>query len=153
MSENIKKALKKRPNQKPRLTPQRIDKIAELYARGLDTRTIADLAGIGQSTLYDWINRYPELREAIEERKSGSINMLMGKMEELADAKNIGAVKYLLARNRSEYSEKQQINVTAENYNYNYKVKDPNGKVIDGINWGSVLLPEGKSSDHEELEE
>ena len=132
-----------------KMTDKVIDKLIELISKGIDTRSACDIVCIGESTWYDYAKKHPEVLERLEEAKSNRIAYLMSKIEDLADNKNLGALKYIISRTKPEYSEKQQVNVTGENYNYNYNVRDPKGNVIQGINWDNVLESD---KDKEELE-
>lgn len=59
-----KLASKKKPGRKSKYTPQVTEKIFEALQCGCTRRAACASAGIGESTLNDWLNAYPEFSAA-----------------------------------------------------------------------------------------
>lgn len=51
-------------------TPERVDTILTAIRGGNYSETAASLAGVGKSTFYEWVEKYPDFADAVEEAKS-----------------------------------------------------------------------------------
>lgn len=59
------------------LTPENLKKITDWVSQGVTYETIAKNIGIAVSTFHLWINRYPELKKAVEGGAEGKTEVVM----------------------------------------------------------------------------
>lgn len=89
-----------------RPTPEHLEKIEQLAAKGYTLDGIACEIGLHSNTLSDKINTIPEINEAYERGLAKITGQMINKLVEQANQGNIAAIIYFLkARNKSYWSD------------------------------------------------
>jgi hypothetical protein len=88
----------KRPVGKPpiEITPDIISKAENYASRGLTKEQIAHCLGMGYSTLFEKINDYPELAEALKRGKSNGVAMVADNLLKNVKKGNVTAQIFFL---------------------------------------------------------
>ena len=95
------------------ITKEVIRKAEKHAAQGLSREQIAHVLGLGVSTLYEKLNDYPELLEAINRGKSKGLEQITNALFKKATGGDVTAQKYYL-NNRDNDRWKDRIESKAE---------------------------------------
>ena len=102
------------------ITKELCKKAEKLSAQGLTREQIAQVLGMGVSTLYEKLNKYSDLLEAIEEGKAKGIATVTNALFKKATEGDVPAQKYYL-NNRDNRNWKDRIENKVE-----FEDKTPN---------------------------
>lgn len=76
----------KKTGRKSKYTPERVKKIVQLIEEGNFADTSAKLAGIGESTFYQWKQRHEEFAEVIKKAEATRESNLLSEIVNAKDA-------------------------------------------------------------------
>ena len=84
------------------------DKAREMASRGLTVAQIADCLGLGERTIYEKQNEFPQFMQAIKKGRAEGINSVTNALFEKATQGNVTAmIYYLKVRDRENWGENQ----------------------------------------------
>ncbi len=94
-------------------TPQMIKKVSAALKKGMTYKYAAELAGISETTFYDYMHKHPEFSEAVKASKAANAQYCMDRIVELADErKDPRAYQWILANgHRDQYHTKQETEI------------------------------------------
>jgi hypothetical protein len=115
--------MRKKSGPKPRLkiTSEMLEEVKVLSGRGLTQEQIYKYYRVSNATWYNYIQKYPELGNAIAEGRSKTISFVSGKLMELIKLGNLSAIIFYL-KTRGGYTEDKidnDRNLSANNDNPN----------------------------------
>lgn len=98
-----------------KITKAVLSRAKRLASQGLTREQISKSMRMGESTFYDKLNKYPELREAIEEGELNGIEKLTNSLYKKAVKGDLGALKYSLNnRDKENWKERHEVKVDVE---------------------------------------
>ena len=93
------------------ISPDGLLTIKGYARRGLSNEQIAAAIGINQNTLYEWINRYSEISEALKEGRRP-------RQEEIEDALEKSATGYTITKTTKVFKEGREVERKEETIYY-----------------------------------
>jgi transposase len=105
------------------ITPEVIKKAESLSAQGLTMSQIANVLGIGESTLYEKQAKYPEFSEAIKRGRDKGVETITNALFQKAkDGDNTAMIFYL--KNRAGWKDKVETEHTGDGLKVDVKIGD-----------------------------
>lgn len=90
------------------LTPEKLNLIRNWKMNGLTNEEVAKSMGIARSILYEWQNRFPELKDALKTGKAEANAIVENKLFQKAVKGNMTAIIFYLKNNmRDKYNDSQ----------------------------------------------
>ena len=97
------------------ITPELCKRAESFAAQGLNREQIAQVLGMGVSTLYEKLNDYPEFLEAIEAGKAKGIAQVTNALFQNATGGDTTAQKYYLNnRDNDNWKDRKDLEVRTE---------------------------------------
>ncbi len=80
-----------------------------IYAKGWDMQTVADICEVGKSTIYQWMRTDPVFAQSMAQAKAAG-NVIVGNVlwKKAVIEENLDAVKFYLTHRTEEYKEKRE---------------------------------------------
>jgi len=108
---------------KKEITEEIIKKAESLSAQGLTMNQIANVLGMGEATLYEKQNEYPEFSEAIKRgRDKGVATITNALFQKAKDGDNTAMIFYL--KNRAGWKDKLETEHTGDGLKVDVKIGD-----------------------------
>ena len=99
-------------------TVEKLQLLEEWSTQGLYIKDIAAKMGISVSTVYDWMNKNPEIAAAIKKGRDKSIDMVENALFKSAINGNVTAmIFYLKNRAPERYKDRVDKNINTDNIN------------------------------------
>ena len=90
------------------LEPEKLNLVRNWKMNGLTNEEVAKNMGIARSILYEWQNRFPELRDALKTGKAEANAIVENKLFQKAVKGNMTAIIFYLKNNmRDKYNDSQ----------------------------------------------
>tara|TARA_Y100001937_G_scaffold2595_1_gene3251 strand:- start:2447 stop:2869 length:423 start_codon:yes stop_codon:yes gene_type:complete len=124
--------MKKTGRPKIEITPELCKKAESLSAQGLTMNQIASVLGIGESTLYEKINDYPEFSESIKRGKDKGIEQITNALFTSAKEGNLGAMIFFL-KNRAGWKDKIETEHTGDGLKIDVKAPDNFRQIMEEL--------------------
>jgi len=109
------------------ITNEMLETIYESASKGLTNDQIADQIGIGATTFYDKINKYPDFSKTLKEGRASGIEQVTNALFGSALDGNTTSMIFFL-KNRAGWTDKQTIDIEAK-----IEVKQGMGAFYDEI--------------------
>ena len=105
-------------------TVENLQLLEEWSTQGLYIKDIAAKMGISVSTVYDWMNKNPEIAAAIKKGRDKSIDMVENALFKSAINGNVTAmIFYLKNRAPERYKDRVEKNISTDNMDINLKIE------------------------------
>ena len=105
-------------------TVEKLQLLEEWSTQGLYIKEIAAKMGIAVSTVYDWMNKNPEIAAAIKKGRDKSIDMVENALFKSAISGNVTAmIFYLKNRAPERYKDRVDNNINTNNMDINLKIE------------------------------
>jgi hypothetical protein len=89
-------------------TPDTVNKMLEVIRAGNTHKAAYNSVGVAESTFYEWLNTYPEFKEAVQKAESDSTIELVSLIRKAGD------YKWLLERRDPEWNKQDKVDVTSD---------------------------------------
>jgi len=97
------------------ITDEVCEKAKTLASQGLTQKQIALSLGMGESTFYEKVERFPEFLEAIQVGKANGIIVITNALFQKAKDGDTPAIKYYLNnRSSEEWADRKEVDLTAK---------------------------------------
>lgn len=96
---------------KKEITDEMLPKIEELAGLGFTQENIYNYFGMSCDTWYKRVKEKPEIAEAIKRGKAKTLANVTGKLMELVNQKNLGAIIFYL---KTQHRWSENLNITTE---------------------------------------
>lgn len=104
-------------------TVEKLQLLEEWSTQGLYIKDIAAKMGISVSTVYDWMNKNPEIAAAIKKGRDKSIDMVENALFKSAINGNVTAmIFYLKNRAPERYKDRVDNNINTDNVDIKLKI-------------------------------
>ena len=104
-------------------TVENLQLLEEWSTQGLYIKDIAAKMGISVSTVYDWMNKNPEIAAAIKKGRDKSIDMVENALFKSAISGNVTAmIFYLKNRAPERYKDRVDKNISTDNMDIKLKI-------------------------------
>ena len=104
-------------------TVEKLQLLEEWSTQGLYIKDIAAKMGISVSTVYDWMNKNPEIAAAIKKGRDKSIDMVENALFKSAINGNVTAmIFYLKNRAPERYKDRVDNNINTDNMDIKLKI-------------------------------
>lgn len=104
-------------------TVENLQLLEEWSTQGLYIKDIAAKMGISVSTVYDWMNKNPEIAAAIKKGRDKSIDMVENALFKSAINGNVTAmIFYLKNRAPERYKDRVDKNISTDNMDIKLKI-------------------------------
>jgi type IV secretory pathway TrbF-like protein len=103
---------KRHAGRKSKCTPEVIEKICNYLRQGNTRKTSAILAGIGQSTLYEWFDSNPELLDTIKRAEEEAVAMHVQTIQQASQANWQASAWWLERRRKEDFGKQDRLDVT-----------------------------------------
>ena len=104
-------------------TVEKLQLLEEWSTQGLYIKDIAAKMGISVSTVYDWMNKNPEIAAAIKKGRDKSIDMVENALFKSAISGNVTAmIFYLKNRAPERYKDRVDKNINTDNMDIKLKI-------------------------------
>lgn len=104
-------------------TVEKLQLLEEWSTQGLYIKDIAAKMGISVSTVYDWMNKNPEIAAAIKKGRDKSIDMVENALFKSAISGNVTAmIFYLKNRAPERYKDRVDNNINTDNMDIKLKI-------------------------------
>ena len=105
-------------------TVEKLQLLEEWSTQGLYIKDIAAKMGISVSTVYDWMNKNPEIAAAIKKGRDKSIDMVENALFKSAINGNVTAmIFYLKNRAPERYKDRVDKNINTDNVDIKLKIE------------------------------
>ena len=105
-------------------TVEKLQLLEEWSTQGLYIKDIAAKMGISVSTVYDWMNKNPEIAAAIKKGRDKSIDMVENALFKSAINGNVTAmIFYLKNRAPERYKDRVEKNINTDNMDIKLKIE------------------------------
>lgn len=105
-------------------TVEKLQLLEEWSTQGLYIKDIAAKMGISVTTVYDWMNKNPEIAAAIKKGRDKSIDMVENALFKSAINGNVTAmIFYLKNRAPERYKDRVDNNINTNNMDINLKIE------------------------------
>ena len=105
-------------------TVEKLQLLEEWSTQGLYIKEIAAKMGICVSTVYDWMNKNPEIAAAIKKGRDKSIDMVENALFKSAINGNVTAmIFYLKNRAPERYKDRVDKNISTDNMDIKLKIE------------------------------
>ena len=105
-------------------TVEKLQLLEEWSTQGLYIKDIAAKMGISVSTVYDWMNKNPEIAAAIKKGRDKSIDMVENALFKSAISGNVTAmIFYLKNRAPERYKDRVDNNINTDNMDIKLKIE------------------------------
>ena len=105
-------------------TVEKFQLIEEWSTQGLYIKDIAAKMGISVATVYDWMNKNPEIADAIKKGRDKSIDMVENALFKSAINGNVTAmIFYLKNRAPERYKDRVDNNINTDNMDIKLKIE------------------------------
>ena len=105
-------------------TAEKLQLLEEWSTQGLYIKDIAAKMGISVSTVYDWMNKNPEIAAAIKKGRDKSIDMVENALFKSAINGNVTAmIFYLKNRAPERYKDRVDKNINTDNMDIKLKIE------------------------------
>ena len=105
-------------------TVEKLQLLEEWSTQGLYIKEIAAKMGISVSTVYDWMNKNPEIAAAIKKGRDKSIDMVENALFKSAISGNVTAmIFYLKNRAPERYKDRVEKNINTDNMDIKLKIE------------------------------
>ena len=105
-------------------TVEKLQLLEEWSTQGLYIKDIAAKMGIGVTTVYDWMNKNPEIAAAIKKGRDKSIDMVENALFKSAINGNVTAmIFYLKNRAPERYKDRVDNNINTDNMDIKLKIE------------------------------
>ena len=104
-------------------TVEKLQLLEEWSTQGLYIKDIAAKMGVSVSTVYDWMNKNPEIAAAIKKGRDKSIDMVENALFKSAISGNVTAmIFYLKNRAPERYKDRVDNNINTDNVDIKLKI-------------------------------
>ena len=104
-------------------TVEKLQLLEEWSTQGLYIKDIAAKMGVSVSTVYDWMNKNPEIAAAIKKGRDKSIDMVENALFKSAINGNVTAmIFYLKNRAPERYKDRVDKNINTDNVDIKLKI-------------------------------
>ena len=104
-------------------TVEKLQLLEEWSTQGLYIKDIAAKMGVSVSTVYDWMNKNPEIAAAIKKGRDKSIDMVENALFKSAISGNVTAmIFYLKNRAPERYKDRVDNNINTDNMDIKLKI-------------------------------
>ena len=104
-------------------TVEKLQLLEEWSTQGLYIKDIAAKMGISVTTVYDWMNKNPEIAAAIKKGRDKSIDMVENALFKSAINGNVTAmIFYLKNRAPERYKDRVEKNINTDNMDIKLKI-------------------------------
>ena len=104
-------------------TVEKLQLLEEWSTQGLYIKDIAAKMGISVSTVYDWMNKNPDIAAAIKKGRDKSIDMVENALFKSAISGNVTAmIFYLKNRAPERYKDRVDNNINTDNMDIKLKI-------------------------------
>ena len=104
-------------------TVEKLQLLEEWSTQGLYIKDIAAKMGISVSTVYDWMNKNPDIAAAIKKGRDKSIDMVENALFKSAISGNVTAmIFYLKNRAPERYKDRVDNNINTDNVDIKLKI-------------------------------
>ena len=105
-------------------TVEKLQLLEEWSTQGLYIKDIAAKMGVSVSTVYDWMNKNPEIAAAIKKGRDKSIDMVENALFKSAISGNVTAmIFYLKNRAPERYKDRVDKNINTDNMDIKLKIE------------------------------
>ena len=105
-------------------TVEKLQLLEEWSTQGLYIKDIAAKMGVSVSTVYDWMNKNPEIAAAIRKGRDKSIDMVENALFKSAISGNVTAmIFYLKNRAPERYKDRVEKNINTDNMDIKLKIE------------------------------
>lgn len=105
-------------------TVEKLQLLEEWSTQGLYIKDIAAMMGVCVTTVYDWMNKNPEIAAAIKKGRDKSIDMVENALFQSAINGNVTAmIFYLKNRAPERYKDRVDNNINTKNMDINLKIE------------------------------
>ena len=105
-------------------TVEKLQLLEEWSTQGLYIKDIAAKMGISVTTVYDWMNKNPEIAAAIKKGRDKSIDMVENALFKSAISGNVTAmIFYLKNRAPERYKDRVDNNINTDNMDIKLKIE------------------------------
>ena len=105
-------------------TVEKLQLLEEWSTQGLYIKDIAAKMGVSVSTVYDWMNKNPEIAAAIKKGRDKSIDMVENALFKSAINSNVTAmIFYLKNRAPERYKDRVDKNINTDNMDIKLKIE------------------------------
>ena len=105
-------------------TVEKLQLLEEWSTQGLYIKDIAAKMGVSVSTVYDWMNKNPEIAAAIKKGRDKSIDMVENALFKSAINGNVTAmIFYLKNRAPERYKDRVDKNINTDNVDIKLKIE------------------------------
>ena len=105
-------------------TVEKLQLLEEWSTQGLYIKDIAAKMGVSVSTVYDWMNKNPEIAAAIKKGRDKSIDMVENALFKSAINGNVTAmIFYLKNRAPERYKDRVDNNINTDNMDIKLKIE------------------------------
>ena len=105
-------------------TVEKLQLLEEWSTQGLYIKDIAAMMGISVTTVYDWMNKNPEIAAAIKKGRDKSIDMVENALFQSAINGNVTAmIFYLKNRAPERYKDRVDNNINTNNMDIKLKIE------------------------------
>lgn len=105
-------------------TVEKLQLLEEWSTQGLYIKDIAAKMGVCVTTVYDWMNKNPEIAAAIKKGRDKSIDMVENALFQSAINGNVTAmIFYLKNRAPERYKDRVDKNISTDNMDINLKIE------------------------------
>ena len=105
-------------------TVEKLQLLEEWSTQGLYIKDIAAKMGVSVSTVYDWMNKNPEIAAAIKKGRDKSIDMVENALFKSAINGNVTAmIFYLKNRAPERYKDRVDKNINTDNMDIKLKIE------------------------------
>ena len=101
-----------KPGRKTKYTPETVAKIVQAIKTGATYELAANFAGIGKTSFYDWLDKYPEFANAVKEAEGAGAIELLARIRKEAAEGTWQAAAWILERRYPEMYGRQRQEVT-----------------------------------------
>ena len=105
-------------------TVEKLQLLEEWSTQGLYIKDIAAMMGVCVTTVYDWMNKNPEIAAAIKKGRDKSIDMVENALFQSAISGNVTAmIFYLKNRAPERYKDRVEKNINTDNMDIKLKIE------------------------------
>jgi transposase len=94
--------------------PKKLNDYIEIISKNMGLiAPVAKALGVNRNTIYNWLEKYPEFKQAFNDANENVLDFTEGKLYELVKDKNLGAICFLLKCKGKErgYVEKEFVKI------------------------------------------
>jgi hypothetical protein len=95
-----------------KMTPEKVEAICTYLKQGNTRKTSAILAGIGHSTLYEWMEEFPEFADTIKRAEEEAIAHHVQTIHAFSQSNWQASAWYLERRRKEDFGKQDRVDIT-----------------------------------------